>query len=82
MHQLPSANIVSNDSVVQRKLHQTFLQAQDQAKAAIKGQLLPNGKKLLWIIIFISPYFTHLTFDPFTEEELITHGHKSTDSGE
>ncbi|KIJ46957.1 hypothetical protein M422DRAFT_164764, partial [Sphaerobolus stellatus SS14] len=53
---LPSANDAVEIDALQRVIHTTVNQAQDQAKAAVKGGLLPGDKKLEWVI-FVGPYF-------------------------
>ena len=80
MIQLPPPGIVARDENVKIILHTSQFQAADQAKAAVKGGLLPNTQ-LLWLM-FIGPYFTTLEFGPFSAQQLITRSHKPNPSGD
>jgi hypothetical protein len=80
MRQLPPPRSVGEHYDVKNTLHICSFQAEDQAKAAVKGSLLPN-KPLLWLI-FVGPYFTIIKLGPFTAAQLITRGHKPNHSGD
>jgi hypothetical protein len=77
---LPSPDVVSKDKEVMSILHAATFQAEDQAKAAIKNEKMPN-KPLLWLM-FIGPYFTIIQLGGFSEGELSTRSHKPNDSGD
>jgi hypothetical protein len=55
--------------------HTLYFQAQDQAKAAIKGQYPLLGGTVQWILL-IGPYWVPVIFGPFTEDELTVRAHK------
>ncbi|KIJ46953.1 hypothetical protein M422DRAFT_226590 [Sphaerobolus stellatus SS14] len=78
---LPSANDAAEIEALQTVIHTTVTQAEDQAKAAVKGGLLPGDKTLQWLI-FVGPYFTCIRFGPFAGAQLQTRGHKPNDSGD
>jgi len=78
---LPSAIEAAKLDELHRLIRGTVFQAEDQAKAAVKGGRLPRDKELLWLI-FVGPYFTTIKCGPFTEAELRTRGHKPNDSGD
>jgi hypothetical protein len=80
MRQLPPPHFVSEHHDVKNVLHHARFQANDQAKAAVKGSLLPN-KPLLWLM-FAGPYFTIIELGPFTEAQLKTRSHKPNHSGD
>jgi hypothetical protein len=80
MRQLPPPQFLSEHEDVKNMLHQCRFQANDQAKAAVKGSLLPN-KPLLWLM-FVGPYFTILELGPFTEAQLKTRSHRPNHSGD
>ena len=80
MRQLPPTHIVSQDPDVRNSLHVCRFQAEDQAKAAVKGGLIPN-KPLLWLL-FVGPYFTVIELGPFMIAQLTTRGHKPNQSGD
>lgn len=80
MIELLHPSIMAEDASIKNTLHVSQFQAIDQAKAAVKGGLLPN-KKLLWLM-FVGPYFTMLEVGPFSNAQLITRGHKPNPSGD
>ena len=49
--------------------HLLYLQAEDQIKAAIKNRYQPLPKIVHWTVI-IGPYWTPVTFGPFSDAEL------------
>ena len=80
MIQLPPTNVISEDRDIQNIFRSFKFQAEDQAKAAVKGNHLPN-EQLLWLM-FIGPYFTILELGPFNDCQLITRGHNPNASGD
>jgi hypothetical protein len=66
----PAASLITHPSVVTAFHHLSF-QARDQAKAAIKNgyPIAQNGDTVQWILL-IGPYWTPVTFGPFTDAEL------------
>jgi hypothetical protein len=78
---LPPPAIVSRQPDVQITLHGCFFQIEEQAKTAVKGGLLPAGRRLSWLM-FIGPYFTMVDLPPFTTAQLETRSHKTNDSGD
>jgi hypothetical protein len=80
MIQLPPTNVISEDRDIQNTFRSCRFQAEDQAKAAVKGNHIPN-EKLLWLM-FIGPYFTILELGPFSDDQLITRGHNPNASGD
>jgi len=80
MIDLPPPSILAEEEDIKNTLHVCQFQAIDQAKAAVKGGLLPNAK-LLWLM-FVGPYFTILNIGPFSNDQLITRTHKQNPSGD
>ncbi|PFH51101.1 hypothetical protein AMATHDRAFT_75181 [Amanita thiersii Skay4041] len=80
---LPEAAIIEEDDhdVVQNIFHSCSFQAEDQAKAAVKGGLLPGGQELSWLM-FVGPYFTRIRFHPFSISQLQTRSLRRINSGD
>jgi len=81
MHLLPPPDIVSRLPDVMDTLHSCYFQAEEQAKAAVKGRYLRAGQQISWLM-FVGPYFTKLDLLPFTAAQLQTRSHKPNDSGD
>jgi hypothetical protein len=81
MDSLPPPANISNLPDVKDVLYSCFNQAEDQAKAAVKGGLLPANQPISWLM-FIGPYFTKINLPPFTTAQLQTRGHKANASGD
>lgn len=75
MKGLPPASSIINIDEVRAAFHTLYFQAQDQAKAAIKGQYPLLGGTVQWILL-IGPYWVPVEFGPFTEAELTVRAHK------
>jgi len=80
MHLLPPPDTVSHLPHVRNTLHSCYFQAEEQAKATVKGHYLPADQQISWLM-FVGPYFTKLNLLPFTAAQLQTHSHKPNDSG-
>ena len=80
MHGLPDPQAIQGNKDVLNAFHSLFYQGEDQAKAASKGgyTLSPAIPYLL----FVGPYFTSVTFGPFSRGELGVRTHKPSDSGD
>ena len=72
---LPLPSSIINNTEVRVAFHTLYFQAQDQAKAAIKGQYPLLGGTVQWILL-IGPYWVPVIFGPFTEDELTVRAHK------
>ena len=59
--------------------HLLYLQAEDQIKAAIKNRYQPLPKIVHWTVI-IGPYWTPVTFGPFSDAELTVRSYKKASS--
>ncbi|KAF7760402.1 hypothetical protein Agabi119p4_11078 [Agaricus bisporus var. burnettii] len=81
MEDLPPTNVISKESDVLNVVKLSKLQAEDQAKSAVKGNLLPPNQKLLWLI-FVGPYFMIHEVGPFTAQQLASRSHRPNDSGD
>ena len=75
MEGLPPASSLIDIDEVRVAFHRLYFQAQDQAKAAIKGQYPLLGGTVQWILL-IGPYWVPVMFGPFTEAELTVRAHK------
>lgn len=75
MKGLPPPSSIINNNEVRVAFHTLYFQAQDQAKAAIKGQYPLLGGTVQWILL-IGPYWVPVIFGPFTEDELTVRAHK------
>jgi hypothetical protein len=72
----PSLSIIRE---VEIAFHVLYFQAEDQAKAAIKNRYQPLPKTVHWVLI-IEPYWTPVTFGPFSDAELTVRSHKKVSS--
>jgi hypothetical protein len=79
---LPPPQYIMDIPEIKSAFQTLYFQAQDQAKAAIKNKyfLLPD-ETVTWILI-IGPYWTPVTFGPFSEEELSVRSHKPSPSAD
>ena len=57
-----------------------YFQGEDQAKAAVKGKLVPALEGMTWLLFF-GPYWTLVTYGPFSPAQLTTRTHKPSPSG-
>ena len=57
-----------------------YFQGEDQAKAAVKGKLVPALEGMTWSL-FIRPYWTLVTYGPFSPAQLTTCTDKPSPSG-
>jgi hypothetical protein len=73
-HPLPS-NIVENYDEVRFALHTAYYQAEDQAKAAVRGDHAPRQRPMDYFL-FVGPYWTHVIVGPFSEAQLTVRTHK------
>lgn len=78
---LPHPDVVANNLKVQRVLWDAYLQAEDQAKAAVRGLHLPAQRPLDYLL-FVGPYWTHVILGPFNQEDLSVRTHKESPSGD
>jgi hypothetical protein len=75
MKELPPPSSIIDSDQVRAAFHTLYFQAQDQAKAAIKGEYPMLGDTVRWILL-IGPYWVPVVFGPFTEAELSVRAHK------
>ncbi|KAF8984615.1 hypothetical protein BDQ17DRAFT_1498769 [Cyathus striatus] len=81
MELLPPPDQVLTQFGVREKLYFLLSQAEDQAKAAVKQNMLPKFHQSHWLL-FVGPYFASVSFGPFDEDELITRATVENDSGD
>jgi len=81
MADLPPTNIVEDDDEVRFALHTAYYQAEDQAKAAMRGDHAPRQRPMDYFL-FVGPYWTHVTVGPFSEAQLTIRTHKPSGSGD
>lgn len=81
MVSLPPPAFVSNLPSVKDTFQTCSFQAEEQAKAAVKGCHLPNNKTISWLM-FMGPYLTRINLPPFTATQLETRSHKPNASGD
>lgn len=78
---LPHPDVVAGKSEVQLVLWDAYLQAEDQAKAAVRGDHLPAQRPLDYLLL-VGPYWTHVTLGPFNQKDLSVRTHKQSPSGD
>ena len=81
MTHLPPSNIIENDDEVRFALHTAYYQAEDQAKAAVRGDHAPRQRPMDYFL-FVGPYWTHVIVGPFSEAQLTVRTHKPSGSGD
>lgn len=81
MTNLPSPAIVQEDKEVRIALHSAYYQAEDQAKAAVRGDHAPRQRPIDYILL-VGPYWAHVTVGPFSKPELTVRTHKPSNSGD
>lgn len=75
MKELPPPSSIIDSDQVRAAFHTLYFQAQDQAKAASKGQYPILGGTVQWILL-IGPYWVPVVFGPSAEAGLTVRGHK------
>lgn len=78
---LPHPDVMASKLEVQRVLWEAYFQAEDQAKAAVRGEHLPKQRPLDYLL-FVGPYWTHVTLGLFDRENLAVRTHKESPSGD
>ena len=78
---LPHPDVVAAKWEVQLVLWDTYLQAEDQAKAAVRGDHLPAQRPLDYLL-FVGPYWAHVSLGPFSQVDLSVRTHKQSPSGD
>ena len=81
MVHLPTSTIVEYDDEVRFALHTAYYQAEDQAKAAVRGDHAPRQRPMDYFL-FVGPYWTHVIVGPFSEAQLTVRTHKPSSSGD
>jgi len=81
MKGLPQCSDLEDALDVRRAFHKVYFQGEDQAKAAVKGKLVPALEGVTWLL-FIGPYWTSVTYGPFSPAQLTTRTHKPSPSGD
>jgi len=76
----PPATIIHNLSIM-RAFQIAYFQAEDQAKAAIKGGLALEVTTIIWVVA-VGPYWTHYRFGPYTKNQLGVRAHRPSDSAD
>ncbi|KIM58462.1 hypothetical protein SCLCIDRAFT_1088969 [Scleroderma citrinum Foug A] len=80
MRTLPPPSTIEDNEDVKAAFHLAFFQGEDQAKAVIKGGVAHSAA--IQYLIFIGPYWTPVTYGPFTPIQLEIRTHKPSDSGD
>jgi hypothetical protein len=75
MYGLPAPALLIHQNSVAYAFHTLYFQAQDQAKAAVKGHYDLAGGTVIWLLM-IGPYWTPVEFGPFEPEELSVRANK------
>lgn len=81
MRSLPECSDLEDVLDVRRAFHKLYFQGEDQAKAAVKGKLVPTLDGVPWLL-FIGPYWTTVKYGPFTPAQLTARTHKPSPSGD
>lgn len=81
MSKLPPTHIMERDEEVRDALHTAYYQAEDQAKAAVRGGHASRQRPMDHFL-FVGPYWTHVTVGPFSEAQMTVRTHKPSDSGD
>jgi hypothetical protein len=81
MTNLPSTDIMEWDEEVRDALHTAYYQAEDQAKAAVRGGHALQQQPVDYLL-FVGPYWAHVTVGPFSEAQMMVRTHKPSDSGD
>jgi hypothetical protein len=81
MEGLPQCSNLEDDEDVRGAFHKVYFQGEDQAKAAVKGKLVPALEGVPWLL-FIGPYWTSVTYGPFSPAQLTTRTLKPLPSGD
>ena len=76
----PPATIIYKITIM-RAFQIAYFQAEDQAKAAIKGGLALEVTSIIWVVA-VGPYWTHYRFGPYTENQLGVLAHRPSDSAD
>jgi hypothetical protein len=81
MNSLPPPLSIREDKSFRSVINAAIVQAGDQIKSAVKNGALPRNTAIKWIVAS-GPYFIICTFEPFSQDELTTRGHKPNPSGD
>jgi hypothetical protein len=81
MTSLPSPDSLINDPGTLIVFHTLYFQAQDQAKAAYKNRCPLSEDGIDWLLV-VGPYWTPVTFGPFSDAEVSVRAYKLSDSGD
>lgn len=74
----PPATIIQKTTITQA-FQIAYFQAEDQAKATIKGGLALEATNIIWVVA-VGPYWAHCRFGPYTKNQLGVHAHRPSDS--
>ena len=66
---LPDPGVVASNLEVQRVLWAAYLRAEDKAKTAVREEHFPPQRPFDYLL-FVGPYWTHVTLGPFDQENL------------
>ena len=80
MVSLPEPETIQTNLEVMTVFHTLFYQREDQAKAAIKGNM--TFSMTMPYLLFSGPYWTSVQYGPFTSAQMTVHTHKPSDSAD
>jgi hypothetical protein len=81
MTDLPPPATIIQKTAVTRAFQIAYFQAEDQAKAAIKGGFALEATNIIWVVA-VGPYWTHYRFGPYTKNQLGVRAHRPSDSAD
>ena len=82
MTDLPAPSAIEDDAEVKSAFHDLYFQGEDQAKAAIKGGFNFPNRPQVPFFLFVGPYWTPVSYGPFSEAKLTVRTHKPSPSAD
>lgn len=82
MTNLPMPSAIEDEMEVKSAFHELYFQGEDQAKAASKGGFNFPNRPQIPFFLFVGPYWTSVSYGPFSEAELSVRTHKPSPSAD
>ncbi len=82
MTSLPAPSAIEDDMTVKSAFHDLYFQGEDQAKAVIKGGFNFPNRQQIPFLLFVGPYWTSVSYGPFSEAKLTVRTHKTSPSAD
>jgi len=82
MTDLPAPSAIEDGIEVKSAFHDLYFQGEDQAKAAIKGGFNFPNRPQVPFFLFVGPYWTSVSYGPFSEAKLTVRTHKPSASAD